>query len=77
MAYFSIMTPFPGSKAWDILLEIPEMKEKYGNTYKLDQPELQKDFLLRFTQLGVGGVDFLIAKIESELKKIRTAQRDY
>jgi radical SAM superfamily enzyme YgiQ (UPF0313 family) len=77
MAYFSVMTPFPGSRAWDMLLEIPEMYEKYGNTYKLDQPQLQRDFLSRFTQLGTNGASFLVGKIESELKKIRTAQRDY
>lgn len=77
MAYFSIMTPFPASKAWDMLLEFPEMMEKYGNTYKLDQPELQKDFLERFTSLGDNSVNFLAGKIENEMKKIQTAQRDY
>lgn len=76
MAYFSVMTPFPGSRAWDMLLEIPEMYEKYGNTYKLDQPQLQRDFLSNFTQLGADGASFLVGKIESELKRI-TAQRDY
>ncbi len=77
MAYFSIMTPFPASRAWDMLLEFPEMMEKYGHTYKFDQPELQKDFLERFTSLGRDGLAFLVNKIEKEMAKIQTAQRDY
>ena len=77
MSFFSIMTPFPGSRAWNLLLQIPEMKEKYGYTYHLDQRELQNDFLERFTELGPDAVDWLSAKIDEVTKKIGSGQRDY
>lgn len=77
MAYFSIMTPFPGSKAWEMLLEFPDMRKKYGNTYRFNQAELQQDFLQRFTSLGSKGINFLIETINQTTKRLMVAQRDY
>lgn len=76
MSYFSIMTPFPGSKAWEMLRTDPEMRDKHSG-YKLDAEELQRDFIERYTHLGSEGFDYLSRRLDERLKSNGIAQRDY
>lgn len=76
MSYFSIMTPFPGSKAWGMLIADPLMREKYAG-YKLDNKELQEDFIERFTHLGKEGLAYLSQQLEERFQTNGIAQRDY
>lgn len=76
MSYFSIMTPFPGSKAWKMLMSDPAMKEKHSG-YKLDNVSLQRDFIERFTLLGKGGLDYLLMRFDQEVQAQDIVQRDY
>ena len=76
MSYFSIMTPFPGSKAWDILRADPEMRDKHLG-YRLDAEELQRDFIKKHTHLGTKGFDYLSDKLNERLRSNGIAQRDY
>ncbi|MFH1770663.1 MAG: radical SAM protein [archaeon] len=75
MSYYSIMTPFPGSKAWKLLMTDSKMQRKHSG-YRLNNQELQKDFINKFTQLGKEGVNYLSEKMEEKFQK-EVAQRDY
>jgi len=59
---FCTMTPFPGSKAWSSLLEDPKMYDQYSHTYHFDMTELQKDFIVRFTDLGSNALEYISDK---------------
>ncbi len=76
MSYFSIMTPFLGSKAWSMLMAEPDMKMKHRG-YRLDHESLQRDFIERFTQLGKEGISYLSGRLEDRFQKNGIAQRDY
>ncbi len=76
MSYYSIMTPFPGSKAWGLLMEDSTMRMKHSG-YKLDSEDLQRDFIERFTKLGQDGLDYLNHRLARRFKINTIAQRDY
>jgi anaerobic magnesium-protoporphyrin IX monomethyl ester cyclase len=44
----SILMPLPGSKSLDMLLSLPEMKEKYGDTDDFELEGLQRDWVMHF-----------------------------
>jgi anaerobic magnesium-protoporphyrin IX monomethyl ester cyclase len=73
MSYFNLMTPYPGSKAWKLLLNYPEM-QGYANSYHLSMSRLQQEFIERFTSLGADGRKFLFQRIQEEAEKIGLAQ---
>ncbi|MFC2134634.1 B12-binding domain-containing radical SAM protein [Bacteroidota bacterium] len=46
--FFSLFTPLPGARAWDMMMQVPEFRAKYGDTDKLDPIEMQKDWINYF-----------------------------
>jgi len=59
----SILIPLPGSRVFNRLMDIPEMKEKYGGDL-IDYASLQIDFLDKFTECGADKVFEYYNKIE-------------
>lgn len=51
--YASIMMPLPGTGLWEIFLNDPGMREKYGDQYLLGIEELRQDYLVRCCNFGV------------------------
>lgn len=50
---FSLMLPLPGSPIWEKMMQIPELKEKYGDRYKFDIEELRRDYIKSFCRLDI------------------------
>jgi radical SAM superfamily enzyme YgiQ (UPF0313 family) len=49
ITYGNGLTPFPGARSWDDLMQIPGMRERHGNTYHLDTKKLENDYAEHFT----------------------------
>lgn len=52
ISYWNICQPLPGSRIWNMLMEVPELKEKFGHTYHLDLEELRREHIKRHTQIS-------------------------
>ena len=52
----SILMPLPGSKSLDMLLAVPEMKEKYGDTDDFELEELQTDWVRHFCKADFSAI---------------------
>jgi radical SAM superfamily enzyme YgiQ (UPF0313 family) len=52
----SILMPLPGSKSLDMLLSVPEMKEKYGQTDDFELEELQEDWVRHFCNTDLDAI---------------------
>lgn len=48
---FHLILPTPGSPIWRRMMQVPELKAKYGEEYKFDIEELRKDYLAHFCNL--------------------------
>lgn len=76
MSYWSVATPYPGSKIYRLLTADPSMKAKHSG-YQLNATELERDFIDRFTDLGPKGLEFLSNRIGERLQAEGFAQWDY
>lgn len=52
ITYSNLMTPFPGAKAFDDLLEIRHLKKKFGGTYHLETEEMEKAYIEHYTSVA-------------------------
>ena len=77
ISYWNPLTPLPGSNAWNILMQRDEFRQRFGNTYRLDPVELQKQHLQYSTQLGVKGYDKLLEFREEMLSKAIIPSKEY
>ncbi len=77
ISYWNPFTPLPGSAAWNILMQKDEFKKRFGNTYKLDPVELQKQHLKYNTQLGVEGYERLLEIREEMLSTAVIPSKEY
>jgi len=60
ISYWNPLTPLPGSNVWNILMQREEFREKFGNTYRLNPVELQREHLKYNTRLGVEGYEGIL-----------------
>jgi radical SAM superfamily enzyme YgiQ (UPF0313 family) len=49
---FSLILPLPGSPIWRRMMQVPELKAKYGDKYKFNVEELRKDYIDNFCFLS-------------------------
>jgi hypothetical protein len=63
--YWSIIQPLPGSRIWAAMMDIPELKEKYGAEYVFNMEDVQEKFIDRFCDLGTDGYDYLYEQCKS------------
>ena len=52
ISYWNILTPLPGSLAWNMLMRDEQLNKKYSAEYHLDLTELEKEFVSRFTKVS-------------------------
>lgn len=45
---FSVIIPLPGSPIWGKMMQVPELKKKYGDEYAFNVEELRADYLRHF-----------------------------
>ncbi|PIU57939.1 MAG: hypothetical protein COS89_02965 [Deltaproteobacteria bacterium CG07_land_8_20_14_0_80_38_7] len=59
ITYWNVIMPLPGSPIWSAMMDIPQLREKYGNEYKFNVEEVQKDYINHFCHLGTDGYSYL------------------
>lgn len=77
ITYWNPLTPLPGSPAWNLLIKIPEFKNRFGNTYRFDTEELVKANLRFNTQLGSDSFERVLEFREKRLKDANIQSREY
>jgi radical SAM superfamily enzyme YgiQ (UPF0313 family) len=48
---FHLILPTPGSPIWAKMMQIPELRTKYGEDYKFNIEELRRDYINHFCNL--------------------------
>ena len=59
VTYWNVIMPLPGSPIWSSMMKVPSLQAKYGNEYKFDLEEVQKDYVNHFCNLGPDGYALL------------------
>jgi radical SAM superfamily enzyme YgiQ (UPF0313 family) len=59
ITYWNVMMPLPGSPVWREMMQISMLRDKYGDKYKFDVEEVQKDYVDCFCHLGSDGYEYL------------------
>jgi len=77
ISYWNPLTPLPGSNAWNILVQNEEFRTQFGDEYRLDPIELQKQHLQNNTQLGIDDYERLLEIRELRVSKATIASKEY
>ncbi len=62
------MTPLPLAPAWDQLMAVPGMRQKYGESDVLDLEGLQKEWLAKYCEVGMDEIYRLIEDVTKQYK---------
>lgn len=77
--YCNIIMPLPGSRQWNLMMQVPELKGKYYDKYSFELMQLRNDYFKHFCTLGDNPYFFLEQTrnsilSENELKAIEYAR---
>lgn len=59
VTYWNVILPLPGSPIWNGMMSIPTLKAKYGDEYKFNIEDVQRDYIKHFCHLGDDGHNYL------------------
>lgn len=59
VTYWNVILPLPGSPIWNGMMSIPTLKAKYGDEYKFNIEDVQRDYIQHFCHLGDDGYNYL------------------
>ena len=77
ISYWNPLTPLPNSNVWNVLMQREEFRERFGDTYRIDPIELQREHLKYNTQLGAEGYERLLEIREEMLSRAVIPSREY
>jgi anaerobic magnesium-protoporphyrin IX monomethyl ester cyclase len=78
ISYWNILTPLPGSKAWNLLMSGDQsLAPSMSTSYEFDTVLLERKFISRFTELGESGYEYLVTIREAMLDQSTIPSREF